>query len=146
MLNNNNMFPIAKLMNEDSDCSYLTTIDISNYDDIEDAQMVLNTMNNSENAVPVSAMINKVIELDEVAFFPASVTVDGVSYPAIRTVVITKDGEVFATNSKVFAESVAMTLNICGNPRSWKKPHYFKVQQIDLANARRCYKLVMAKK
>lgn len=140
-----NNYPIAKLMN--CEIPSLSTVDVSTYDDEFDAQTALANLMSADGAVPVSAMINKEIELDEVAFLPTVVNGNnGEVYNSVRTIVATKDGEVFATNSKVFAESVAMILNICGAPRSWVKPRYFKVQQIDLANARRCYKLVIVKK
>lgn len=144
-MNNKNMFPIMNVLK--SEVCELTTIDVSNYEDEFEAENAKVDLISADTAVPISAMINKVIELDEVAFLPAKVNgSDGIEYPSIRTVVMTKEREVFATNSKVFAESVAMILNICGAPRSWVKPRYFKVQQIDLANARRCYKLVMVRK
>lgn len=140
-----NNYPIAKLMN--CEIPSLSTVDVSTYDDEFDAQTALANLMSADGAVAISTMINKEIELDEVAFLPTAVNGDnGEVYNSVRTIVATKDGEVFATNSKVFAESVAMILNICGAPRSWVKPRYFKVQQIDLANARRCYKLVIVKK
>ena len=142
---NNNMFPIAKLIS--NEISELTTINPVYYEDDCEAENAKVMLLGNDSAVPVSSMINKVIELDEVGFTYTEVNGnDGVKYPTVRTIIMTKEGEVFATNSKVFSESVAMILNICGAPRCWTKPRYFKVSQIDLANAHRCYKLVMCKK
>lgn len=142
-MNNENLYPIVKLLN--NEVPSLSTINASKYESPFKAKIAEAKLLSAKDAVPVSSMINKTIELDEVAFVPTEVTgSDGVIYNSVRTIVQTKDGEIFATNSKVFAESVAMILNICGSPSEWDEPVHFVVKQIDLSNARRCFKLEIA--
>lgn len=123
----------------------VSTVNFENYETPEQAENVLLSITSDEDTKPISSMINKTIELEEVMFTHSSGTNDdGEQYNTVRTIILTKEGEVFATNSKVFAESVATILSICGEPRTWNVTRKFKVIQVDISRGR-CFKLVFTK-
>lgn len=148
-----NNFSLAILNGEDREGHYVSTFSLrqdelyakgndmtdEEYDELVQIEEIQAEMFN-DSTTRISDMINIPFELTDVMFTPSNVTnEDGDNIPAIRTIVRVKvngDYQTFATNSKVFAEKMVATLNIMGNPRTWRKPRKFVVKQIEVKKGR----------